>query len=141
MGLVVPGRPFGPVAEDRRAGGIRDLIGPVPAVHAGYTRPAVGGAQRAPAVTTGSDEPQVSAPPQPRPRAEERGGSEFESPAHLPAHPPDGGVIHQAYGCILAPGLAPSDPSLPVRIGRHRGPWPGVASTWVSTSEWLLPQR
>jgi hypothetical protein len=44
------------------------------------TTSGAGGPRRARAVTTGSDEPQVSGPPQPRPGAEEPGGSEFESP-------------------------------------------------------------
>jgi hypothetical protein len=69
-------------------------------------------------------------------------GRSSSLPTHLPAHPPDGAVIHQTYECVLAPGLAPSDPALPVRVGRHRRPWPGVASTWASTpasTSGLLP--
>ena len=52
--------------------------------------------------------------------------------------------LTKADGCVLAPGLALSPPTLPMWVGRHRWPWPGVASMWASTpastSEWSLPE-
>jgi hypothetical protein len=75
VGRSVPGR-GGP--ERRRR---RDRTGPEPAgtqwVHA---EPAGRGVQRAPAVTTGSKEAQVSQPLKPRPGNTPIGGLEFESP-------------------------------------------------------------
>ena len=68
-------------AEDRSAGGVRDRAGPEPAgtrwVHA---EPAGRGVQRARAVTSGGEEPQVKPPAQPRPATPSGGGPEFGSP-------------------------------------------------------------
>jgi hypothetical protein len=68
------------VADDRSAAGVRDRVGPEPAgtrwVHA---EPAGRGLQRAQAVTSGSEEPQVKPPTQPRPGRASEGGPEFES--------------------------------------------------------------
>jgi hypothetical protein len=76
------------VAEDRSAEGVRGRTGPEPAgtrwVHAD---PAGRGVQRARAVTSGSEEPQVKPPTQPRPGRASGGGPEFESPHPAAASP------------------------------------------------------
>jgi hypothetical protein len=76
-------------AEDRSAGGVRDRAGPEPAgtrwVHA---EPAGRGVQRARAVTSGGEEPQVKPPAQPRPATPSGGGPEFETPHPVAASPP-----------------------------------------------------
>src|SRR6266511_1945780 len=70
-------------------------------------------------------------------------GVRVSRPTYRLTHPM-AGLFTKAYGRVLAPGPARSDPTLPVRVGRHRRPWPGVASTWASTpastSEWLPPE-
>jgi hypothetical protein len=117
-------RPVDPVlVAERGARGVRDRTGPEPAVHAGYTRPAAKGVQRAPAVTTGCEEPQVNAGMWPWAGASPGGGSEFESP-HPAAASPSGLLPTKSgsprTGLTLRSSWEPSPPdrSIAVLAGR-----------------------